>query len=144
MRLDPQAHLSLDFNLPRTVEPMRNRETVFVYGSLRRGMAQHHLITGAPFLGYGSTADTFTLYDSGDWPAAITTGVTAIYGELYALSTQKLAAIDAYEGHPHFFCRKRVMLADRQITSIWIYTLDIPDHWKRIGTGDWVRYTANT
>ena len=143
MRLDPQAHLSLDFYLRRAVESMCDRETVFVYGSLRRGMAQLHLITGAPFLGYGSTADTFTLYDSGDWPAAITTGVTAIYGELYDLSTQELALIDAYERHPHFFCRKRVKLADRRITSIWIYTLDIPEHWKRIGTGDWVRYTAD-
>ena len=143
MRLDRQAHLSLDFYLCLAVASMCDRKTVFVYGSLRRGMAHHHLITGAPFLGYGSTADTFTLYDSGDWPAAVPTGVTAIYGELYELSPQELVAIDAYERHPDFFCRKRVMLADGRITSIWIYILEIPGHWKRIGTGDWVRYTEN-
>ena len=26
----------------------------------------------------------------------------------------------------------------------WIYILEIPGHWKRIGTGDWVRYTEDT
>ena len=143
MRLDRQVHRSLEFYLCLAVASMCDRETVFVYGSLRKGMPQHHLVSGSPFLGYGSTAPAFTLYDSGDWPAAIATGGTAIYGELYDLSIPELALVDAYERHPHFFCRKRVKLADRRITSIWIYTLDIPDHWKRIETGDWVRYAAD-
>ena len=57
-------------------------ESIFVYGSLRKGMAQHALLADARFLGPAATQPEFTLLDTGHWPAAITGGRTSIIGEM--------------------------------------------------------------
>ncbi|MBC20119.1 MAG: gamma-glutamylcyclotransferase [Planctomycetaceae bacterium] len=116
---------------------MTDVESIFVYGSLRTGMPQHSLLAGARFLGETLTLAEFTLFDTGEWPAAITGGKTAITGEVYAVPKDRLVEIDRYERHPSFFRRTQVMLADRRSAWMWIYVAQIQPHWRSLDCGCW-------
>ncbi len=116
---------------------MRGQEAIFVYGSLRRGMHQHYRIAGSTYICDSITAEKYTLYDTGSWPAAVIGGATAIRGEVYLITDQALAEVDAYEQHPRLFCRTSVMLADQRLASIWLYASSIQPNWKVVASGDW-------
>ena len=112
-------------------------ETIFVYGSLRKGRPQHALIADARFLCVANTQPLFTLLDTGPWPAAISRGQTSIAGELYAVSTKRLGQLDEYERHPSFFRRSKVVLADKRVAWMWVYISKIEPHWQSLDSGDW-------
>ena len=118
---------------------MANREVIFVYGSLRRGMRMHQLLAKADYLGLTCTTAQYTLYHSGSWPAAVTGGGIAIRGELYEVSKNKMLEIDNYEGHPRLFRRTRIVLAGSQVAFMWIYVCNVDSLWEIIPTGDWTR-----
>ena len=74
--------------------------TVFVYGTLKRGGSNHVFLRGQRFLGTARTAPGFTLYSLGDYPGMVrapgdTTGVT---GELWSVDDACLAELDRLEG----------------------------------------------
>ena len=58
---------------------------IFVYGSLKRGFRNHHLLETSRFVGPGTTRRDFDLLDLGYFPAAIRPGAFAIRGELFAV-----------------------------------------------------------
>lgn len=78
---------------------------VFVFGTLRRGGSNHHLLEGSELLWEGPTEPVFEMVDLGDYPGAIEGGRTALSGELYAVSDTTLAALDELEGVPDHFQR---------------------------------------
>jgi gamma-glutamylcyclotransferase (GGCT)/AIG2-like uncharacterized protein YtfP len=74
--------------------------TVFVYGTLKRGGSNHLLLRGQKFLGPVRTAPGYTLYSLGDYPGMVrapgdTAGVT---GELWSVDDACLAELDRLEG----------------------------------------------
>jgi gamma-glutamylcyclotransferase (GGCT)/AIG2-like uncharacterized protein YtfP len=74
--------------------------TVFVYGTLKRGGSNHLFLRGQNYLGDARTAPGFTLYSLGDYPGMVrapgdTHGVT---GELWAVDDGCLAELDRLEG----------------------------------------------
>lgn len=74
--------------------------TVFVYGTLKRGGSNHVFLRGQKFLGEARTAPGFTLYSLGDYPGMVRapgdkTGVT---GELWSVDDDCLAELDRLEG----------------------------------------------
>lgn len=73
---------------------------LFVYGTLKRGCKNHHLIAGESFVGEARTSPGFRLYHLGDFPGMVaddgdTEGVT---GEVWAVDELQLARLDAFEG----------------------------------------------
>lgn len=77
---------------------------VFVYGTLRRHEANAHLLAGAEKM--AEQAWVFgTLYDTGHgYPALVLAGPeshrrTKVFGELYRVTLQQLAALDELEGY---------------------------------------------
>ena len=110
---------------------------IFVYGSLRKGMTQHAKLSDAPFLGHAVTHPEFTLFDSGAWPAAVRGGATAIVGELYQVTNEKISEIDHYERHPDFFSRQKIVLASQLEAWMWIYISDLSLEWIAIQDGCW-------
>lgn len=76
---------------------------VFVYGTLKRGHGNHHLLKGSRFIGidfiYG------TLINLGPFPAVIE-GKRAVEGEIYEIDEATLHRLDLLEGHPNFYERK--------------------------------------
>lgn len=74
--------------------------TLFVYGTLKRGGSNHVFLRGQRFIGEARTAPGFTLYSLGDYPGMVrapgdTAGVT---GELWAVDDACLAELDRLEG----------------------------------------------
>lgn len=87
--------------------------TIFVYGSLKRGFALHHLLHNQSFLGSASAMPFYRIFDLGsypglvDWPAGL-----AVEGELYAVDAMTLGRLDDAEGVADgLYARRRIQLA---------------------------------
>jgi gamma-glutamylaminecyclotransferase len=85
------------------------RTVIFVYGSLLSGERNHGQMAGAGFLGPARTLPRYALYHLGTYPG-MTEGAQPIEGELYEVDARRLAALDAFEGHPNYFRRGPVAL----------------------------------
>ncbi len=112
---------------------------VFVYGSLRRGQGNHGLLDGARFAGEAETLPRWAMLDLGAFPGVVP-GCDRVRGEVYDVDAATLAALDRLEGHPRFYRRRPVELADG--TRAAMYVLTRPDHYldrPQIAGGDWRR-----
>lgn len=87
---------------------------VFVYGTLKRGFSNHHILSGrSSLVSSDASIDGFKLFDLGAFPAAIMSADAndRIHGEVFEIHHDKLghtlAALDRLEGHPTFYERQR-------------------------------------
>ncbi len=94
---------------------------VFVYGTLKRGGHNHHLLEGDTFLGEHRTPPRYTMYSLGGFPAVVRHGNTAIQGEVYRISQQTFANLDRLEDYPSFYDRE---LIDTPYGKAWMYIMD--------------------
>src|SRR5690606_17187013 len=76
---------------------MSSTHLLFVYGTLRRGFHHHGQLRGARFLGVVRTRPGYALVDFGPYPGLVE-GARAIVGELYAVPSALVPALDAFEG----------------------------------------------
>ncbi len=114
-------------------------EFVFVYGSLRRGQVHHSLLKGARCLGRHRTAPVYTMLDLGGYPGVVTDGITAIVGEIYAVSPRILARLDRLEDFPRLYTRA---LIGTPFGPAWMYLMQRPPlRSKRIYSGNWHKRT---
>lgn len=70
---------------------------LFVYGSLKRGRANHDQLVAAEYLSLARTAPRFALRIVHGYPALVP-GSSAIRGELYRIAASALPALDDFEG----------------------------------------------
>lgn len=113
---------------------------VFVYGTLRRGEANHYRLAGAERLGEHRTEPCFSLYDLGAYPGLTRGGATAIVGEVYRLDAAALRQLDRLEDYPRLYTRVPI---PTPWGAAWVYCYrgrvrDRP----RIRSGDWCALTA--
>lgn len=92
-------------------------EPVFVYGTLRRGQANHAWLAGARWLGEASLRGA-VLHDLGPFPMAVP-GDGLVWGELYGVDAATLARLDHLEGHPRLYERHWLRLEDGR--QAWVY-----------------------
>ena len=85
------------------------RSLLFAYGSLKRGLSNHHELGQARFVAEVTTVPCFALRMLSGYPLLVA-GTQAIQGELCALPTAQLAALDAFEGAA--YRRRELELAD--------------------------------
>ena len=133
---------------------------VFVYGSLLPSLPNHdRYLSTSKLLGFTATAAAdYLLVDSdarqggvGHFPYALDNvqeSTVKLVGMLYEVSDETLARLDMLEGHPNFYRRKKIALADgsdaiayllhEELTRKWI--AEQPDRYKRVEDGDWKRY----
>lgn len=90
---------------------------VFVYGTLKRGQANHPQLGGAPFAGV-ATMPGLDLHDLGPFPMAID-GEGRVQGEVYRVDAGTLSRLDRFEGAPRLYRREARVLADGR--RAWIY-----------------------
>ena len=86
---------------------------LFVYGTLKRGCKNHHLIAGQTYVGEARTAPGYRLHDLGDFPGMVTdpTDTTGVTGEVWSADAAGLARLDAFEGVDEgLYRRERVAL----------------------------------
>ncbi len=69
---------------------------VAVYGTLRRGHANSHMLAQASFIGT-DTLNAIVLYDLGEYPGAKLARSDGIEVEVYRIDRQTLAALDQLE-----------------------------------------------
>jgi gamma-glutamylcyclotransferase (GGCT)/AIG2-like uncharacterized protein YtfP len=85
------------------------RALLFVYGTLRRGEANHHELRGARFLGFVRTACRYDVVRVAGFPALLP-GTCEVPGELYDVDEELVALLDVFEGET--YARRVVELAD--------------------------------
>ena len=114
---------------------------VFVYGSLRMGGDNHHLLGGAAPIGNGTIEGD--LYVSGNL-STVQEGGGTVHGEVYQLPDRNhLRSLDDLEGHPVWYKRRvvAVTLVDGTKTDAWCYARAEPDpQGKRLEHGDYLRF----
>lgn len=123
------------------------KQIVFVYGTLRRGGSNHFRLAGAEFVAAGTV--TGRLYRIDWYPGlVIDTAGSEIRGEVYAVDSEQLSALDAFEGlsageiegSEYRRIQTSVMLQDSQTITAWVWEwLGNVDESLRIADGDWLR-----
>ena len=102
-------------------------EFVFVYGTLKREFANHHLLVDSIYLGVSYTLRRFTLaMDKYHIPYMIDIANTRIRGELYQVDPSCLAKLDKFENVPKYYYRQKIVVRDRYQTlwTCWSYLQD--------------------
>ena len=110
-------------------------DSVFVYGTLRRGGSNHDLLRSARRLGEHRTQPVFTMLDIGPYPGVVTGGSDAILGEVYRITPAMLRHLDRLEDYPRSYGRERI---PTPWGEAWIYLFRPGGgRWARIPGGDW-------
>ncbi|WP_439631846.1 gamma-glutamylcyclotransferase family protein [Gemmata sp.] len=93
-----------------------------MYGTLKRGLRNHHLMAGQRFVADVVTEPRYRVIDLGPYPGMVTDAESglAVRGELWAVDAECLAALDAFEGVPDLFVRGPVAVAGRSGDG-WAY-----------------------
>ncbi len=106
---------------------MKKPRLVFVYGTLKTGNTTRGMqyFEGAEFVGEGITSDNIhDIFDLGSFPA-VTEGKYKIKGEVYAVDDETFEYLDAIEGYPDFYNRKKISvnISSAKVTA-YMYFID--------------------
>lgn len=110
---------------------------VFVYGSLLSGEPNHRVLASARRIGEARTAPGFALHDLGAYPAMIEGGAHAVAGEVYEVDAKTLARLDILEGHPRYYRRAAITLADGSSAETYLLTPAQVEGRPLIASGNW-------
>jgi gamma-glutamylcyclotransferase (GGCT)/AIG2-like uncharacterized protein YtfP len=93
-------------------------DLVFVYGTLRKGEVNHHLLSDADYCGLHLTRPRYRMLHLGTYPGVVAGGSTAIEGEIYRVGTKGLVKLDRLEAYPRLYTRN---LIPTDWGRAWIY-----------------------
>lgn len=101
-------------------------ETIFVYGTLKEGYGNHHLLQQALKVGKAETIEKYGMYEMGIPFVVKDENDTTIKGEVYLVDTQTFRNVDLLEGHPICYRREQIKVnikIDKRTrrTNAWIY-----------------------
>jgi gamma-glutamylcyclotransferase (GGCT)/AIG2-like uncharacterized protein YtfP len=95
---------------------MASPTTLFVYGTLMRGLGNHRLLEQQRFLGRARTLHPHLLLQAGvPFVHPTLPSTLPVQGEVYEVTPEALARIDSLEGHPDWYARTPIevqLLAD--------------------------------
>ncbi|WP_373975300.1 gamma-glutamylcyclotransferase [Chitinibacter sp. SCUT-21] len=100
-----------------------DEELLFVYGTLKRGLSNHHWLGEAQYVAEAQTQNDFALYTI-EYPfLSKEPALYPVHGELYRLSWDELTHVDVLEQHPDDYCRELidVVLDNGQVLRAWAY-----------------------
>lgn len=112
---------------------------VFVYGTLRRGETNHHLLTQSRFLCVAKTEPLFSLFDLGGFPAMCSGGCTGVVGEVFEVSQEVIETLDELEGHPDWYTRTTIRLSDGMLADTYLMKPSSVGNRPLVHSGDWRR-----
>jgi gamma-glutamylaminecyclotransferase len=86
-------------------------KTLFVYGTLKRGLSNHHFLAGQSYIGDARTAPGYALYELSGYPGMVPEpwnpdGVT---GEVWSVDDACLAHLDELEGTEQGLYRRELV-----------------------------------
>lgn len=117
---------------------MKDKDHVFVYGTLKRGHGNSVLLNEAEFVQDAITPPKYTMRNLGWFPGVQLDGSTPIVGEVYKVTDSELARLDRLEGYPSFYDRVRISLKGLDVEP-WMYVLPNDGYQDRpvIESGKW-------
>lgn len=111
------------------------QQLVFVYGTLRKGECNHHLLAQSEYLGLYETEPSYQLFDLGDYPG-LSEGSHSITGEVYRIDAATLAQLDMLEEVPVEYRRESI---ETPFGTAWIYLYqDTSQLDQVIDSGNWI------
>lgn len=121
-------------------------ETVFVYGTLRRGGSNHFRMAGAEFVTEATVAGR--LYRIDWYPGHVLDDAgDEIHGEIFTVGAGLLAALDVFEGlsageiegSEYRRVRASAIRRDSRPTEAWVWEwLGMTDESHRLADGRWL------
>lgn len=90
-----------------------------VYGTLRRGFHNNHLLKDSEYVGDATIAGT--MRSLGGFPCISLYGDYQIHGELFKVGPDVLAACDRLENHPTWYLRTKV---ETNKGPAWVYVIE--------------------
>ena len=99
---------------------------VFVYGTLLRGLSNHHWLEGAHFVGEATTAESLRLVDLGEYPAVIDEPGAPVVGEVWEVDDDGLAQLDVLEDYPTLYTRRLTALRTGEPALIYVLAPGAP------------------
>lgn len=121
------------------MESTSPQELVFVYGTLLHGEGNHRLLERTHRVGPGATEPRYQLVDLGGYPGLVAGGRTQVHGEVYRVDQTVLDRLDELEGHPGYYQRQRLRLADGRDVEAYVLPPEEAVGCPRIASGDWRR-----
>lgn len=122
--------------IPMT-SPIHTR--VMVYGTLRRGKGNNHLLRYSEYVGRTLIKGKLSLYDMGGIPALVERSEgddSSVLVDVYDVPPDTLTTLDMLEGHPDWYQRK---VATTDIGEGWVYTMpiraNVPRTWQLLDGG---------
>lgn len=122
---------------------MKNKNYVFVYGTLRKHEANHHFLKEARCISQQCWTHGI-LYDTGNGYPAMVSGGQRVYGELYEVTAEQLKRLDILEGYKgvgrdnHYERSTQVIHTDFATSEAYVYVYSQPIRdFKEIRFGDW-------
>ena len=120
---------------------MSSTTLVFVYGSLKKGFGNHHVLSAgrSSFIGRGKTAECDYLMTSAlyfpyvmrpnEWPGIHSTLIPYcgfVTGELYCVDWLGMKHLDRLEEHPTMYRRRpvKIILSEGEYTEAEMYISD--------------------
>src|SRR5262249_9905571 len=107
--------------MPKTV--------LFLYGSLKRGLSNHHRMAGQEYLGDAMTPPSYRIIEIGQYGGMIRDDENglAVKGELWAGDAKCLADLDGFESGEGLWMRVPVKVAGHGGVQSYCWTGDVPD-----------------
>jgi len=110
---------------------MSTAKLIFVYGTLKRGCANHHFLAEQKFVGEARTAPGFRLYNLGGYPGMVAKADdrNGVAGEVWSVDADALVRLDGLEGLAEGVYRREAIpllppFANRDIEG-YLYTRSI-------------------
>ena len=112
----------------------KNGYKLFVYGTLKKGLCNHHYLKNAKFLGKAITKAPFPMIAPMKWYPYLLDQQGKGYrveGELYEIDEKTLAKIDELEEYPSYYTRRWIDVEDEsgQTHRALAYFLAEPIQW---------------
>ena len=122
--------------------PTSNRQLVAVYGTLKKGFANHYLISEHEDSAFKGTnvLSMYTMVSFGGFPAVCKnlSHKGTIVVEVWDVSDACLARLDMLEGHPDWYKRELVKVGSHE--HVWIYLMPrekVIDKYPVVQHGNW-------
>lgn len=111
---------------------------LFVYGTLKRGERNHHILQHAIYHGCAHTASNYLLVELGSYPGMIENFYQgqSIQGELFEIPCALLNELDKIEDAPNLFNLEPIALANGTKAHAYIYKKSTYDA-KILSKGIW-------
>ncbi len=95
---------------------------VFVYGTLLRGLENHHVLSDSFYVGPGII--TARMVDLGEYPGAID-GPGVVVGEVYNVNSRVIAIMDELEDYEEKYPESSCFI--RKNTDVWMFSGEVYD-----------------